>query len=375
MVRFMLRFSKVKKFISPAVTIPMRCVRNIRYIKFILPVLLMIGILGCHADRGSITPTVTFNSRRLTALSEENIRYFSVRDRLYGWNPQNTSVILYDNDFFYKNEARCMTSLNGKIYSINWYTKELLALDPDTGSVESLVNIPAETTIWNWDGKLCCLAIDESQLMQVQIYAEDGTLLRILPLDARLVFPDCATGDWLFYQSGFAASSYALNLETGERQQLLDGEPCAVLTVLDEKLVIQTEDGCIYLDKKGNQSAVCGEEYTWYAGDETAQYFSYLMQPQAGFARAYGRLEDGKIEAVFSLKDPVLDRQIADGVLYMQGDSSVYLLSDSCRLLDATGENAEAVEKANKTRIFENDGDSLTLALTQDDTLYLLNRS
>ena len=66
---------------------------------------------------------------------------------------------------------------------------------------------------------------------------------------------------------------------------------------------------------------------------------------------------------------------MADGVLYMQGDSSVYLLSDSCRLLDATGENAEAVKKANETRIFENDGDSLTLALTQDDTLYLLNRS
>ena len=36
---------------------------------------------------------------------------------------------------------------------------------------------------------------------------------------------------------------------------------------------------------------------------------------------------------------------------------------------------AEAVEKANETRIFENDGDSLTLALTVDDTLYLLNRS
>lgn len=36
---------------------------------------------------------------------------------------------------------------------------------------------------------------------------------------------------------------------------------------------------------------------------------------------------------------------------------------------------AEAVEKANETRIFENDGDSLTLALTADNTLYLLNRS
>lgn len=59
----------------------------------------------------------------------------------------------------------------------------------------------------------------------------------------------------------------------------------------------------------------------------------------------------------------------------MQGDSSVYLLSDSCRLLDATGENAEAVEKANETRIFLSDGDTLTLALTVDNTLYLLNRS
>lgn len=36
---------------------------------------------------------------------------------------------------------------------------------------------------------------------------------------------------------------------------------------------------------------------------------------------------------------------------------------------------AEAVEKANKTRIFLSDGDTLTLALTVDNTLYLLNRS
>ena len=87
------------------------------------------------------------------------------------------------------------------------------------------------------------------------------------------------------------------------------------------------------------------------------------------------RYGEGKSEALFLLEGRALSEcSFLDDILFFKISGSFELLIDHITMVDATGENTAAVAEANETRVFESGGDTLTFALTPDDTLYLLNR-
>ena len=148
----------------------------------------------------------------------------------------------------------------------------------------------------------------------------------------------------------------------------------APVTVIEDRLVIgYGENEYAWMDAKGRLEPCSESEYTWYAGDETAAYYIWRMESKQDFHRAVGTLKDGKAEPLFSLSNRMIERRMENGTLYMQGETSVMLLSDKLQMIDATGKNAGIVAETNETRIFPEIDGEVTFALTPDGTFYLLS--
>ncbi len=312
--------------------------------------------------------------------------YFGGNDTLYRWVESENKTEIAAKDFFYPDEERRMAALNGKVYTVRWDTGMLTVLDPKTGKTEELTQVFDWIEdggfcgdIWVYDGQICNVGQNAfSDKAEIRIWSADGQLTQTISLSVERVFPLFACQEYFFYlKSGIMGPGYAVNLQTGEETYLGIYRP---YTITDGKLAVIEQgvydengeyhwkgEGDIYLmDRHGNLTAYPPlEDGVWI---EIGRYF--------GKDGTVYRYDKGKTKPLldFGKHTPPAKVWLND-FLHMQTTASFEMLSENITLLDATGENAEAVEKANQTRIFENDGDSLTLALSPDDTLYLLNRS
>lgn len=312
--------------------------------------------------------------------------YFGVYDTLYRWVENESNTEIAAEDFFYKNEERQMAVLDGKVYTVRWDTGMLTVFDPETGETEELTQIFDWIEdggfcgdIWVYDGQICNVGRDaSSDQAEIRIWSADGQLTQTIPLSVGRTFPLFACQNYFFYlESSIMGPGYAINLQTGEETYL--GIYCPY-TIVDGQLAVIEQgvydengeyhwkgEGDIYLmDRHGNLTAYPPlEDGVWI---ELGRYF--------GKNGTVCRYEEGETEPLldFGRHTPPAKIWLND-ILHMQTTANFEMLSENITLIDATGENAEAVEKANETRIFLSDGDTLTLALTVDNTLYLLNRS
>lgn len=354
-----------------------------------LPVLLF-TLSACQKEPEFET-VQTLNTGRFAAAQDGDTVYFAARSGLYRWKEGRKAELL-DDDFFYNLESRSMTVLDGKVYSIRWDTGMLVSFDPETRETVGLAEVynnrewfagsVLNAQVWQWDGKLCCLSSNSAPIirdedtdidlsdyyqLEIQIRDTDGTLLDTIPMLsdwAELIF---AYEEYLFYLAGGALQGTirGVNLETGKDFLLGRQRPRGVI---DGKLLVVDEDGDYDLmDAEGNRTPYDLTNAQWLGETGGRRYYS---KEGSFFLSEDGRLE----ELIHFVRLVPFDVFMFDGTLYLQMNSDLEILSDRLKLADATGENAEAVAEANDTRLFEGDGDTLTLALTSDDTFYLLNR-
>lgn len=313
---------------------------------------------------------------------ETDTIYFSVRERLYSWSVGGEAEMLSD-DLFYKNERRRIAVLDGKVYTVRWDTGVLTVFDPATGEKTELAEVfDWEQThfcgdIWVYDGQICNVYQEYfGENAEIQIRSASGELVETISLPVNWAYPCFAYGKYFFYTDSNAfGPGHVVNLDTGEDtllgiyrpQDIIDGQ----LAVLEQGAYDENGEyhwngyGNYYLmDRQGNLTVYPSlDEGYWI---EIGQYFG-----AGGFLCRY---DDGQTEPLLDFGRHTPDSVVLQGNVFMQTNDNFEMVSDCITMADATGENAEAVEKANKTRIFLSGGDTLTLALMPDGTLYLLSR-
>ena len=355
-------------------------------------VLMIMGVLlfmvftdSCKYGYGPIDVQELSFSTLAVLDRETGIAYFSNEEDLYAWEPGGIIVKLSTEKLFYPDERRSLALVDGKVFTVRWDTGVLTSCDPATGECKELAKVFdwEENSycgyIWSYNGNICNISKSPhgSGPAKVQIRSPEGELLEAVELPVNYIVPSFAYKQYLFYvEYNYFSPGHVLNLKTGEDINLGIYWP---LTIYDGKLVVlqwaDYDDNGGYqqmkvkerylIDKKGKISPEPQlEEGTWVE-------FGRFFVRENTFYR-YG---EGKSEALFLLEGRALSEcSFLDDILFFKISGSFELLIDHITMVDATGENTAAVAEANETRVFESGGDTLTFALTPDDTLYLLNR-
>ena len=135
----------------------------------------------------------------------------------------------------------------------------------------------------------------------------------------------------------------------------------------DRLLVLDTEEDTYWLlDAEGNRTPLAASCETVLASDGSVTYGKN--------SGALVREADAGVEALATCRGYITDCCLIDGVFYLNQGLDLWVREDRLRFADATGENAEMVEKANAAGSLQG-GRNLTLAFMPDGTVYLLHRS
>ena len=348
--------------------------------------ILIICITFCSCQKQGENQIQWVNASTFSCVQMGPNTLFSSRDKLFCWNSIENKVSLIEDDFFYDHERRSMVVLNDAIYSIRWDTGTLFYYNMNDREFINIAKIYdwEESNycgyIWTYNGKICNLYQPHlSAQAEVQIRNTKGDLIDSLPLPVKYAYPLFVYNQYLFYQDTNAfGPSHIVNLDNGEDYLLGIYKP---IDLIDDHLLVRQqavwdENGeyqwtgthdYFLLDKDGNVFPTSVNS-NLYAMDDKCCYY--------GTVNTLYSIMNGKDHDLLRFDKYLPDDYMIDnGVLYMQFRSNCKILSETIQMVDATGENVEAVAEANETRIFLSGGDTLTLALTPDGTLYLLNRS
>lgn len=368
-----------------------------RIVHFWLVLLLSVLLAGCEIisvqDHNENPQAYWFSNSYTSFWPDGDSTCFRADDGLYRWQPEEERVTCIADGLFDSAELVYLAAVDGDYFYTQRLDPYLHRIDGETGETSVLAEITNTTghtafgyngEMWAYDGMLYCLASacgeqsEEDHVCQMEVQVRDtgGQLVKTYPLpggdQVSLVM---ARGEQLFLvRWGSAAEESGqnglrvLDLPSGEEEPLPGAENCALQgAVGDRLLVLDTEEDTYWLlDAEGNRTPLAASCETVLASDGAVTYGKN--------SGVLVRETDDGVEALATCRGYISDCCLIDGVFYLNQGLDLWVREDRLRFADATGENAEMVEKVNAAGSLQG-GRKLTLAFMPDGTVYLLHCS